>query len=73
MISGVTEQSGYRLGMTNLVKLTSITKRAAMLGLLLAMPLLPVTACSDGGDRGDGGGSEVENGDGQDEDDGGLY
>ena len=59
--------------MTNLVKLSAKTKRAAMLGLLMAVPLLPVTACSDGGDRGDGGGSEVENDDGQDDDDGGLY
>lgn len=57
--------------MTSLVKVASRTKRAATVGLLLAMPLLPVTACGDGGD---GGGSEVENGEsGDEEDDGGAY
>lgn len=59
--------------MTNLVKLSSRTKRAAVMGILLGMPLLPLTACSDGGDNGDGGGSQVEDGDSRDEDDGGLY
>ena len=61
------------MAMTNLMKLSSRTRRAAAVGLLLGMPLLPVAGCSDGGDGGDGGGTEVENGDTRDEDDGGLY
>lgn len=64
-------RTGTAFGMSSLVKLASRTKRAAMVGLLLGLPL---TACSDGGDSGDGGGSEVENGDTQDEeDDEGIY
>ena len=60
--------------MTSLGKLTFRTKRAALIGLLLAVPILPVAGCSDGGDSGDGGGAEVENGDSRDgDDDGGLY
>ena len=63
--------------MTSLAKVTSKTKRAALVGLLLTVPLLPVAGCGDGGDGGGGGGGgggEVENGDGGgEEDDGGAY
>ena len=61
--------------MTSLAKLTSATKRAAVMGMLLSMPLLPVAACGDGGDGdgGEGGGGDVENSDTQEEDDGGVY
>ena len=64
---------GYSQGMTSLAKLTSRTRRAALVGLLLAVPLLPVAGCGD--DSGGGGGSEVENEDGgaEEEDDGGAY
>lgn len=59
--------------MAGLAKLTSGTKRAAITGLLLAVPLLPLAACSNGDDGGDGGGAEVENGEGGEEDDSGAY
>ena len=70
--------TGTPSGMTSLVKLTSKTKRAATVGLLLGLPLMSLAACGDGGDSGGGGGggggSEVENSDTQeDEDDGGIY
>ena len=60
--------------MTSLAKLTFRTKRAALIGLLLAVPLLPLAGCSDGGESGNGEDSEVENDDSRDkDDDGGLY
>lgn len=60
--------------MTTLGKLTFRTRRTALVGMLLAVPLLPVAGCSDGGDGRDGGSTEVENDDTRDEDDdGGLY
>lgn len=59
--------------MNSLRRQTSRTRRAACIGLLIAVPLLPLTGCGDSG----GGGSddsEVENVETDDEDDdGGLY
>ncbi len=60
--------------MTSLAKLTFKTKRAVLIGLLLAVPLLPLVGCGDDGGSGGGGDPEVENDDSRDEDDdGGLY
>lgn len=57
--------------MTTHLKMISRTKRMAMVGLLLGMPLLPLTACSDGGDGRDGRDSEEQNRDRNEDDDGG--
>ena len=65
--------------MTTSRRVTSGTKRAALAGLLLTVPLLPLAGCGDDGDGGDGGGGdgggvEVENENTRDEEeDGGLY
>lgn len=69
----VSWQKGNHLCMTSLRRQTSRTRRAACIGLLVAVPLLPVTACGDSG--GGGGDSEVEDvqTDDDEDDDGGLY
>lgn len=59
--------------MTTHVKLISRTKRTAILGLLLSMPLVPLTACSDGGEGRDGGGSEEQDEGSREDDEGGAY
>lgn len=49
------------------------TKHAAVIGLLIAAPVLPLTGCGDNGDSGGGREDEVEERDNGNEDDGGLY
>lgn len=60
--------------MRSVVHQTSRTRRAVSIGLLVAVPLLPVTACGDtgGGGSGDSEVEEVENEE-QGEGDGGAY
>ena len=62
---------GTPVSMTSLAKATSRTRRAALVALLVAVPLLPLAGC---GDDSGGGDAEVENEDGGgQEDDGGAY
>lgn len=66
--------TGYRREMATSRKRMMRTKHAAVIGLLIAAPVLPLTGCGDSGDSGGERGTEVEEGDDRNEgDDEGPY